>query len=111
MFRYSVKMVTTGFIPKIDREEMKKFDNRVAVIIPKQEKMRLCVIDKKSKEAIDIFASENHYPILGEEEMGCIVTGDSIDENKEYVLKMKNTPYSYRDRKRIIKQLKNRKII
>ena len=110
MIRYSIKEVIIGHLPNIDRKQMGKFNNKIAIVIPKQQNSAICVIDKENKKAIDIFEPENHYSIL-EEKDGFIVPEELVDENKVYVLKTKKSPYSYFDRVRIIKQLKDKGII
>lgn len=110
MIRYSIKQVIIGRIPNIDKEQMGKFNDKVAIVIPKQENSAICVMDRENKEAIDIFEPENHYPILVEKD-DLAMTKEPIDKNKSYVLKIEKSPYTGLDRMRIMRQLKEKGII
>lgn len=111
MIRYSIKEVITGFVPKIDRNEMQKFNTKTTILIPKKEQAHICVVDREAKEAIDIFEPNKKYPFLGEEEFGEIVVTEEIDENKEYAIMAGDAPFSYFDKIKIIKQLKAKGVI
>ena len=111
MIRYSIKEVRTGLVSKIDREKKAKINNKVGVIIPGHDETQICIIDNKTKEAIDIFEPEKCYPFLGKEKDGYIISTETIDETKEYVLSTKRAKYSYIDKIRIIKQLKEKGVI
>lgn len=103
--RYSIRKVMIGFVPNVDMLE-----DEIALILPESESTIIGVVDWIKREVIDIFEPENRYPILGREKKD-FVEANGVDENKEYALKIGDSPYSFIDSKRIIRSLKNRGII
>jgi len=111
MIRYSLRNVIVGRIGNIDIDKMNKYKDRIAVIIPEQERSLTCVIDLIKREAIDIFEPENRYPFFGKEEDDFIVRQEPIEENKQYVLKVEKPFISYRDERKMLKQLQKKGVI
>lgn len=105
--KYSVKKVIVGCISNVNKKQMGEYNNRVGIIIPENKEEHICVIDKKKKQAIDIFEPTNTYPLFGTQDGNYVVSNTEVEENKQYVLKMEKLPFSYRDQRNIIKQVRS----
>jgi len=111
MLRYSIREVVVGSVPNIPVELENKISDSVFVVMLENEQSHICAIDWEKREAIDIFEPEKRYPLIGKQEYDYVVVDGPVDENKEYALKIEDSPYSYLDQKRMLKQLRRNGII